>query len=49
VPDVRLLAEVTEALGIDIRILVLLRSAEEIILSTVRRGFNKNIADAATL
>jgi hypothetical protein len=49
VPDVRLLAEVTEALGLDLRILMLLRSAKEIILSTMRRGFNKHIAESATL
>jgi hypothetical protein len=40
---------VTEALGLDLRVLALLRSAKEIILSTVRRHYNKDIARAATL
>lgn len=40
-PDVVMLAEVAESKGVDLRIIYLLRSAEEILLSTMKRHFQK--------
>lgn len=38
-PDLRLLAEISEAEGVDLRFVYLKRSAKEILASTIRRGY----------
>jgi hypothetical protein len=50
VPDVRLLAEVAESLGLDLKLLLLLRSPNATLVSTVSHThYSATLADAATM